>query len=95
MMEGKERSCLSVKVQARARERRVEKIGPSEYRVSVISPPSKGKANKEVIKALASYFALSPSQVRIISGTRSPRKRILIEARELLVSGHERDKKSG
>ena len=95
MMEGKERFYLSVKVQARARERRVEKIGPSEYRVSVISPPSKGKANKEVVKALASYFALPPSQVKIISGTKSARKRILIETKEWAVSGHERDKKSG
>lgn len=95
MMEGNERVYLSIKVKARARKRRVEKTGPSEYRISVISPPSKGKANEEVVKALASYFDLPPSQIRIISGTKSPRKRVLIEAQERLVSGYEQDKEPG
>ena len=95
MMEGKEKSYLSVKVQTRARERRVVRIGPSEYRISVISPPSKGMANKEVVQTLADYFTLPPSQVKIISGTKSARKRILVEMRGQIVTGYGRDKKSG
>jgi uncharacterized protein (TIGR00251 family) len=95
MMEGNKRVYLSIKVKARARESRVEKTGPSEYRISVVSPPSKGKANQEVVKALASYFDLPPSQIKIISGIKSPRKRVLIEAHEQLVSGYEQDKEPG
>jgi uncharacterized protein (TIGR00251 family) len=95
MMEGNKRIYLSIKVKARARKRRVEKTGPSEYRISVVSPPSKGKANQEVVRALASYFDLPPSQVKIISGIKSPRKRVLIEVHEQRVSGYEQDKEPG
>ena len=95
MMEGEKRVYLSIKVKTRAGKRRVEKIGPSQYRISVISPPSKGKANEEVVRVLASYFDLPPSQIRIISGIKSPRKRVLIEAQEQLVSRHEQDKEPG
>ena len=95
MIKGKEKSYLSVRVQTRARECRVVRVGPFEYRISVVSLPSKGMANKEVVQILASYFDLAPSQVSIISGTRSPRKRILIKMKERVVSGHGRDKKSG
>jgi len=75
----KEKIYLSVKVNPRARQRQVEKISPSEYKVSVTSSPSKGQANKEVIKTLATYFDIPPSRVKILRGERSRQKLILLE----------------
>lgn len=94
-MEGKEESYISIEVQARARKRAVERVGPSEYKVSVISPASKGKANKEVVTTLASYFDLPPSRIKIMRGTKSPRKKILIEVEKRRVSGEKQPRKSG
>jgi uncharacterized protein (TIGR00251 family) len=44
--------------------------------VRVKAPPTKGKANKAVIKLLARYFN---ANVRIISGTKSRKKIVEIE----------------
>ena len=44
--------------------------------VKVKEPPTKGKANKAVIKVLARYFN---ANVRIISGTKSRKKIVEIE----------------
>jgi len=76
---GKERIYLSVKVQPQAHKRKVEKISPSEYKVCVFSPPSKGKANREVIETLASHFNLPPSRVKILRGEKSRQKLVLLE----------------
>ncbi|MFQ6110277.1 MAG: DUF167 domain-containing protein [Candidatus Aminicenantales bacterium] len=94
MVEGKERSYLCVRVQTRARERRVERTGPSEYKVCVISPPSKGRATREVVEALASYFAIPPSRVKIVKGETSRRKWILIEGQGRRIPSHGSDKNS-
>ena len=77
-MKYKEGSVVMVKVRTRARQQRVEKISSTAYRVSVFSPPVKGKANQEVVKLLASYFNLSPSEIKIIKGKKSPQKLIRI-----------------
>lgn len=94
MVESKVRVYISVRVQTRARERRVEHIGPSEYKVNVISPPSGGKANKEVVEILASTFDLSPSQVKIVRGAKSRRKWVLLEGKELKGSKSKHQKTS-
>lgn len=78
-MKGKEKRTISVKVQPRARRRRLERIGADEYRVSVPSPPAHGKANKEVIEILASAFNLPKSAVKIIRGERSRQKVVSLE----------------
>jgi hypothetical protein len=71
--------CLKVKVQPRARQQKVQKIGEKEYTVRVLSPPSEGKANKEVIAILASHFHLPPSRVKILKGKKSRQKIIILE----------------
>ena len=38
------------------------------YKVAVKEPPVDGKANKAVVKALASYFEVAPSLVSLVSG---------------------------
>lgn len=70
---------ISIRVQPRARRRKIEEIGPSEFRVSVLSPPTQGKANKELIEVLASAFNLPKSGVRIIKGEKSRQKVVCLE----------------
>jgi uncharacterized protein (TIGR00251 family) len=45
----------------------------------VSAPPSKGEANKEVVKTLASHFGLPSSSVKIVRGQKSRRKLVLLE----------------
>jgi uncharacterized protein (TIGR00251 family) len=71
--------CLKVKVQPRARQRKVQKTGEKEYTVRVLSPPAEGRANKEVIEALASHFHLPPSRVKILKGKKSRQKIVILE----------------
>lgn len=47
--------------------------------IRVTEPPTKGKANKAVIKLLSRYFK---ANVRIVSGARSKRKIVEIEERK-------------
>jgi uncharacterized protein (TIGR00251 family) len=72
-------SCLKVKVFPRARVQKIQKIGEREYTVCVISPPSEGKANKEMIAVLASHFHLPPSRVKIVKGKKSRQKIVVLE----------------
>ena len=71
---------MKIFVQAKpgAEEERVEKIDESNFRIWVKEPPVQGKANAAIIKALAGYFGVSQSQVRIISGHTSRSKIIAI-----------------
>lgn len=70
---------LSVKVQPHAGKSEIVPLYSGEYRIKVNAPPEKGKANKEVIKLIASYFECPPSCVKIIRGERSRNKVIVIE----------------
>ncbi|MEA2076272.1 MAG: DUF167 domain-containing protein [Euryarchaeota archaeon] len=47
--------------------------------VRVKEPPTKGKANKAVVKLLSEYFN---ANVRIVSGTKSRRKIVEIEEKQ-------------
>lgn len=73
------KTYLKVKVHPRASQQKVQKLGDGEYSVRVLSPPVEGKANKEVIKVLASYFRLPPSRVKILKGKKSRLKIVAIE----------------
>ncbi|MFW6103162.1 MAG: DUF167 domain-containing protein [Chloroflexota bacterium] len=42
--------------------------------VRVKEPPSEGKANSALLKAVAAYYRVAPSDVRIVSGHSSRRK---------------------
>lgn len=70
---------LDVKVQPRARSQGIQQIGEGEYRVRVLSPPTEGKANKEVVVLLASHFRLPPSRVKIVKGLKSRQKVVVLE----------------
>lgn len=52
----------------------VEKVSENSLRVSVKERPEERKANKAIEKALADYYDVPPSRVRIVSGLKSKKK---------------------
>lgn len=73
---------LTIKVHPHARNRAVEEVKKGEYKIRVLSPPSGGKANKEVIETLAAYFDIPLSRVKIVRGMKSRHKLVAIEIDE-------------
>lgn len=71
---------LTVRVRASVKQPGIKELGAGEYRVSVVSPPEKGKANREVVAALAEYFGIPSSCVRIIHGQKSRLKLVAIHS---------------
>ena len=65
---------ISVKVKLRAKTERVEKIDDRHFSVFVNAMPVDGRANLAVVRALADYFDVAPSNVQIISGMTSKQK---------------------
>jgi len=65
---------IFVKAKPSAYEEKVEKIDENHFVVSVKEPPQNGLANRGIAKALAEYFKVSPSMVRIVKGFTSKQK---------------------
>ena len=65
---------IFVTAKPNARERSVEKNDETSYAVSVKEPPVQGRANIAIIKAVAEYFDVAPSRVKIVSGWTSRQK---------------------
>ncbi|OGZ79433.1 MAG: hypothetical protein A2358_00530 [Candidatus Staskawiczbacteria bacterium RIFOXYB1_FULL_37_44] len=63
----------------RSREEKIEKISETEFVVFVKEPPEKGKANEAIRNALAVYFKIGSSCVKIVSGYSSRNKIIEIK----------------
>lgn len=70
---------ISVKIIPRAGKNAVEKIGENEYCVKVTAIPAEHRANEALIKALAKYFSVAPSLIRIVSGIHSRKKIVEID----------------
>lgn len=70
---------IFIKVKPNSNQERVEKMAEDLYKVWVKEPPEKGKANKAVIGALANYFKVSKSQVKISAGLSSKNKVIEVK----------------
>lgn len=70
---------LEIKVQTRCGENSVEPLETGLYKVRVKAPPSKGEANKAVIKVIADFFNIPQSRVEIVRGHKTSRKLVLIE----------------
>ncbi len=69
---------IFVKAKPNSREEKVEKIDEQNYIVCVKEPPEKGKANDAIRNALAVYFKIASSRVKIVSGYSSRSKTIEI-----------------
>lgn len=65
---------LFIKAKPSAKEERVEQTDETHFTVSVKEPPVKGQANAAIIRALARYFNISTSRVRIVAGHTSREK---------------------
>jgi len=59
---------FTVRVKPNSRTTSVEKLDDDSYRVSVLAPPEKGKANIATVSALADYFHVPKSQIAILAG---------------------------
>lgn len=82
---------IIVRAKPNAKEEKVERLTqptlelagmakePDVYKVSVKAPPSEGKANEAIVRALAAHFGTSASRVRLVSGARSKRKVFAID----------------
>jgi len=65
---------ISVAAKARAKEEYVKKIREGWYAVAVSAAPEKGRANTAIAEAIAVYFAVAPSRVRLVSGATAKQK---------------------
>ena len=78
-MGAENRVYLKVRVQPRAHKKMIKKTGEQEFKVWVVSPPAEGRANKEVVNLVASYFHVPPSRVKISKGEKSRQKIVILE----------------
>jgi hypothetical protein len=70
---------LEVKVIPQSRENALVEFKEGVLKIKIKGTPVKGKVNENLIKFLAEILGVSKTQIRIISGLTSPRKRIEIE----------------
>ena len=69
---------LSVKVKPNAKQQKIEEDGAGNLLVWLKSPPTEGKANRELIELLSRQFKVPKSQIAIKSGQTSRQKIIEI-----------------
>jgi len=67
-----------VTVKPQAKKDEVRKITDGEYIALVTTPPRDGKANRALIEALADYFSVAKSSIRIVRGQSGRRKLVEI-----------------
>jgi uncharacterized protein len=74
------RDGVTVKVKVTPRSSRCSVILPIEdiLRIRLTSPPTEGRANKELLKFLGKKLGLAPSDITIIQGRNSREKILLI-----------------
>jgi uncharacterized protein YggU (UPF0235/DUF167 family) len=70
---------IFVRVKTNAKNPKVEKVDETHFGVSVKESPKENKANLAVLKALADYFKVSISRIRIVFGATSRNKIIEIQ----------------
>ena len=69
---------INIKAKPNSKEEKVERVDENNYVVSVKEPPIKGKANGAIKNALAIYFRIASSRIKIVSGYSSRNKIIEI-----------------
>ena len=75
-------AIVDVRVRAGGRRTGVTGEHDSCLRVEVTAPPEKGKANRAVIKVLATVFSTSAASIELVSGATNSRKRFLIRGQD-------------
>ena len=70
---------IHIQAKPKSKKESIEKLDESHYKVSVKEIPEKNKANQAIIKALAEYFNVAKSEIKIISGHTSRQKIVDID----------------
>jgi hypothetical protein len=70
---------LEVRVYTRSSKPRVEEMADGTFRVYVCSVPEKGKANADVVKAMAEHLGVRSSVLQIVRGLTSRQKLIRVD----------------
>jgi uncharacterized protein (TIGR00251 family) len=78
-------ALLDIKVRPGSKHRGISGFSGARLSISVISPPRKGKANKEALVLLSETLAIPRSSMVIIRGLTSRHKTILLKG----ISAHE------
>ena len=65
---------IFVKAKPNSKTESIKKLSETNFEICVKEPPIKGRANAAIIMALAKYFKVPFSAVRIISGHTSRQK---------------------
>jgi uncharacterized protein (TIGR00251 family) len=65
---------IELKVITRAKKEEILKLSENSYRIKVLAPPEKGKANKRAIELLSEEFGVKKSNIKIVSGETNSRK---------------------
>ena len=65
---------IFVTAKPNAKEAKIEKLNESHFEVWVTEPPHDGRANEAIIRSLAEYFVVAPSNIHIVSGLKSKQK---------------------
>lgn len=65
---------IKIKVVPRAKKSEIIKLDKDYFKIKVLSPPIKNKANKEMIRLLADYCNVNKSAIKIIKGEHSREK---------------------
>lgn len=65
---------IKIKANPLSNQEKVVEMGENSYKVWVKEPPIRGLANMAIKNALADYFNVSHSQVRLVSGFSSKNK---------------------
>lgn len=70
---------ITVHVKPKSKRPAVTEVGENELVVAVSAAPTGGKANEAVMKAIAEYFEMPRSRVRMVRGLKSRVKRVEID----------------
>ena len=65
---------IFVKAKPNAKREHVEKVDATHFVVQVKEAPIQGRANRAIRDALAEYFKIAPSRIKIVSGSSSKQK---------------------
>lgn len=69
---------ITVKVVPGSKNKEIKRQPDGTYKVKLLSPPIKGKANKELIDIISKEFSVKKSLVSIVKGERTREKIIEI-----------------
>ncbi len=72
-------SYIKVKVKTRSKRNRVVEEGKGFLRVELKAKPTRGEANRELIKVLSRYLGVSSSDLSIVGGWTSSEKLIKVK----------------